>query len=283
MDNGAAGILVHAWGGIPVGLFGGVIAGLLGVSPGGILVPFLALALGLEQHRAQAVSLAAQLLPTSLTGVFHYHKKGHATPLQWVAWIAIGFLLGAYLGALLATYIPAKPLTWLYVAYLLVLVAIVAYKGRTHANQSILNPTELQSRSTLGFLAVGVLSGFFSGLLGIGGGLAMTALLVLFCALSQHQAQALSLAVALLPTGLPAVWVYAKSEAGLPWMIAVAVVIGLWVGTSLGARIATRIDERQLRIWFIALILLMAGAMITKSLGLWLMQRSVNQATPPFG
>jgi uncharacterized membrane protein YfcA len=259
-------IWMHTSGGIAVGLFGGLIAGLLGVSAGGILVPALAIGLGLEQHRAQAVSLAAQLLPTSLAGVLHYERKGHAVPLSWVAWISVGFLVGAYFGAVLAQFVPAKPLTWLYVAYLLVLALIVAHKGASQAAESILAPTEQHIGSVAGFLAVGAVSGSFSGLLGIGGGLAMTALLVLFFRLSQHQAQALSLAVALLPTGLPAVWVYANSEAGLPWVMAAMVVVGLWIGTNLGARIATRLRERQLRVWFVVLVLLMAGAMVIKSI-----------------
>ena len=104
---------------------------------------------------------------------------------------------------------------------------------------------------------------------GNGGGLAMTALLVLFFRLPQHQAQALSLAAAVLPTGFPAVWVYATSEAGLPWIIAGTVVIGLWAGTSLGARLATRLGERHLRVWFVVLVLLMAGGMMIKSIEAW--------------
>jgi len=264
-----ASIWAHASGGCAVGLLGGLIAGLLGVSPGGILVPALAIGLGLEQHRAQAVSLAAQLFPTSLAGVLQYQRKGHAVPLRWVAWISTGFVIGAYFGAVLAHFVPAKPLTWLYVTYLLVLAVIVACKGHTQATESILKPTELHIRSAAGFLAIGALSGCFSGLLGIGGGLAMTALLVLFFRLPQHQAQALSLAVAVLPTGLPAVWVYATSEAGLPWVIAATVVIGLWAGTSLGARIAAHLGARHLQAWFVALVLVMAGAMIIKSIGVW--------------
>ncbi len=262
-------IWMHASGGIAVGLFGGLIAGLLGVSAGGILVPALAIGLGLEQHRAQAVSLAAQLLPTSLTGVLYYERKGHAVPLRWVGWISVGFLVGAYFGAVLARFVPAKPLTWLYVAYLFILALIVACKGANQATESIITSMEPRIRSAAGFLAVGAVSGCFSGLLGIGGGLAMTALLVLFFRLPQHQAQALSLAVALLPTGLPAVWVYANSEAGLPWLIAATVVIGLWVGTSLGAWVATCLGERQLQAWFVVLVLLMAGAMAIKSVGAW--------------
>jgi len=256
-------------GGLAVGLFGGLIAGLLGVSPGGILVPAPAIGLGLEQHRAQAVSLAAQLLPTSLPGVLHYHRQGHVVSWRWVVLISAGFLVGAYVGAVLAHGVPAKPLSWLYVAYLLVLAVVVARRGHTQDAEPISMPTELRIRSMAGVLVVGVLSGCFSGLLGIGGGLAMTALLVLFFRLLQHQAQALSLAVAILPTGLPAVWVYAKGEAGLPWTIAAAVVVGLWAGTSLGARVATRLDARRLRAWFVALVILMAGAMVIKSIEAW--------------
>jgi uncharacterized protein len=90
------------WGGLAVGLFGGIVSGLLGVSSGGILVPGLALVLGMDQHRAQAVSLVAQLLPTGLPAVMEYHRKGHAVHWGLVLLASLGFLVGAYGGAALA-------------------------------------------------------------------------------------------------------------------------------------------------------------------------------------
>ena len=51
---------------------------------------------------------------------------------------------------------------------------------------------------------IGAVAGWSSGFLGIGGGLAITALMTGLLKLSQHRAQAMSLAVTALPVTIPA-------------------------------------------------------------------------------
>lgn len=99
--------------------------GLLGVSPGGALVPALALMPGLGQHDAQAISLAAQLLPTSLAGFVRYRVAGHGASCRTVTWISPGFLAGAFIGAKGASHLADAALRWMFVAYLLVLATLV--------------------------------------------------------------------------------------------------------------------------------------------------------------
>ncbi|MFL6652426.1 MAG: sulfite exporter TauE/SafE family protein [Sulfurifustaceae bacterium] len=259
--------LANELGGAAVGIFSGFVAGLLGVSPGGILVPGISLALGMGQHPAQAVSLAAQLVPTSLSGVREFQKAGHALSWRWVLFIAFGFLVGTAAGALAAHHVADKPLRWLFVAYLLTLAVVVARKSRVSAKATDVNPTSSTSTSPMALFVIGVVAGGSSGLLGIGGGLAMTALLTSWLGFFQHQAQALSLTVSALPLGLPAVWIYADGPAELPWLTVVFVVTGLWIGTALGARAATRLHEKRLRQYFVALIVLMAIAMAYRAVG----------------
>jgi len=115
-------------------------------------------------------------------------------------------------------------------------------------------------------LVVGLVSGATAGLLGIGGGLAMTALLVGLLHRSQHQAQALSLAVTMLPLGLPAVWVYARAGTPISATAALGAIAGLLIGTALGARIATGLSPPRLRRGFLVLVLLLAAAMAWRAL-----------------
>jgi uncharacterized protein len=78
--------------GVAVGFVGGFTSGLLGVSPGGGLVVFSILLLGVEQHAAQGISLVAQVFPTSLSGIRRYWQKGHRAPVMWLVLLGGGFL-----------------------------------------------------------------------------------------------------------------------------------------------------------------------------------------------
>ena len=66
--------------------------------------------------------------------------------------------------------------------------------------------------STILILAIiGILTGIFSGLLGVGGGLIMIPMFIFFLGFSQHMAQGMSLAVMLPPVTLLAAWNYHKA------------------------------------------------------------------------
>src|SRR5579875_3701612 len=156
---------------VGVGLAGGLSSGLLGVSPGGALVVFSVLLLGVEQHVAQGVSLAAQVVPNGLAGVRRYQAHGLRSPKRWLAWLGVGFIFGGTLGALAATRVGAEPLRWTYVAYLAVLDALLITRARRGDSPSADVIAEPHPRWG-SLLTVGLVAGFSSGFLGIGGGLA---------------------------------------------------------------------------------------------------------------
>src|SRR5262249_31250484 len=112
-------------GGFVTGTVGGLFSGFLGVTSGGILVPLLILILGKEQHVAQGISLVAQVVPTSLSGVRNYSKSGHRISMRWLIWLSAGFCIGGIVGALLATNVPDRALQWTFAGYLALLIAIV--------------------------------------------------------------------------------------------------------------------------------------------------------------
>jgi uncharacterized membrane protein YfcA len=59
-----------------IGLAAGVVAGLLGVGGGVLFVPALVLALGLDQHHAEATSLLA-IVPVALVGTYRHDRYGN--------------------------------------------------------------------------------------------------------------------------------------------------------------------------------------------------------------
>lgn len=113
-------------------------------------------------------------------------------------------------------------------------------------------------------IIIGLTAGILSGLVGVGGGIIMVPLFVLFLGLTQHNAQGLSLAVMLPPVTFLAVYNYhtAGSGGNIDWRIAVAVSILFIIGGFIGSKIALQIDQRMLRKIFGVFMLIVAVKLI---------------------
>jgi len=244
------------------GAIAGFVSGLLGVSPGGILVPAVCITLDVDQHVAQGISLVAQIPPTGLGGVSEYRRRGQAVLVEWVVALSAGFLVGGALGAIMAGGLSDHTLRWSFVGYLLILAIIAALRSPRPPSSMLEEPAAPHG---VALTAIGVAAGLSSGVLGIGGGLAVTALSTALLHLGQHRAQAMSLILTLLPLTIPAAAVYLAQGWMLPWWSVAGVIGGLWIATAVGARVANRLPERMLRPTFIVLILGMAAYMATRS------------------
>ncbi len=113
-------------------------------------------------------------------------------------------------------------------------------------------------------IIIGLSAGILSGLVGVGGGIIMVPLFVLFLGLTQHNAQGLSLAVMLPPVTFLAVYNYhtAGSGGNIDWRIAVTVSILFIIGGFIGSKIALQIDQRMLRKIFGVFMLIVAIRLI---------------------
>lgn len=250
--------------GIGVGLVGGLTSGFMGTSPGGGLVIFCVLLLGAEQHVAQGTSLIAQVPPTGLAGVRRYWQSGNRSPLQWVIWIGIGFMLGGAGGGYAAAAVSDSVLQWTYVVYLVALIAALVL--RRDRKDGTNEAGDQQQLPRLPLLLIGTLAGFSSGFMGIGGGLAITIGLAAGLRVPQHQAQLVSLIFSVIPTNIPAAWIYWSQGLVVGWPAIIGILAGLWVGTDLGARMANGVSKSVLRQVMIGLISLMALYMTHKAL-----------------
>ncbi|MHC4047019.1 sulfite exporter TauE/SafE family protein [Bradyrhizobium sp. 23AC] len=250
--------------GAGVGLVSGLTSGLMGTSPGGGLVIFSVLLLGAEQHVAQGTSLITQIPPTGLAGARRYWRSGNRSPLPWIVWIGIGFLVGGAGGGYAAAAVSDQVLQWTYVVYLVALIALLILRrdrkdgGREAGDQAQL--------PRLPLLLIGLLAGFSSGFMGIGGGLAITVGLAAGLRVPQHQAQLVSLVFSVIPTNLPAAWIYWSKGLMVGWPAITGILAGLWIGTDLGARLANGVSKSVLRRVMIAFVSLMALYMTYKAL-----------------
>jgi len=115
--------------------------------------------------------------------------------------------------------------------------------------------------STIFFLiCIGLLAGFLSGILGIGGGVIMVPLLLLI-GFTQHQAQGTSLAVMLPPVTLLAVLQYSKAG-HVDWKMALVISATFIIGGLFGSKLAIVINEQLLKRIFGVLMLCIALKMI---------------------
>ena len=210
--------------GAGVGLVSGLTSGFMGTSPGGGLVIFSVLLLGAEQHIAQGTSLITQVPPTGLAGVRRYWQSGNRSPLPWIIWIGIGFLIGGTGGGYAAAAVSDAVLQWTYVAYLLALIALLILRRERKDGGGADDRDHLP---WLPLLLIGVVAGFSSCFMGIGGGLAITVGLAAGLRVPQHQAQLISLIFSVIPTNIPAAWIYWSKGLMVGWPAILGIIAGL--------------------------------------------------------
>ncbi len=115
----------------------------------------------------------------------------------------------------------------------------------------------LSSRLHYGRLgAIGLAGGLFSGLLGVGGGVVMVPLLVLWGGFGQRDAHAVSLG-AIIPISAAGVLTFGAAGEIQVWE-ALALAVGAIAGAQAGARLLARVDERKLKLAFGVFMLIVA-------------------------
>jgi uncharacterized membrane protein YfcA len=97
-------------------------------------------------------------------------------------------------------------------------------------------------------IAIGLGGGLLSGLLGVGGGIVMVPLLVLWAGFAQRDAHATSLG-AIIPISIAGIATYGVAGE-VRYGTALALAAGSVLGAPIGARLLSRMDERMLKIVF---------------------------------
>ena len=111
---------------------------------------------------------------------------------------------------------------------------------------------------SLQLIASLILAGIFSGFMGVGGGVVMIPLMILFLGYNQHEAQGLSLAVLAVPVTFLAAYTYHKSGHPIDWKFALIIALCFVIGGWLGSKLALRLDQSMLKKIF-AVVLVIAA------------------------
>ena len=218
----------------------------MGVGGAVVATPLVRL-IGLGPHLAVGTTVPA-ILPAALTGAYAYRKAGLIDTTTAMR-MAIPGALAAFGGALATRSVNGHLLMVATAAVLLVLA--VHSTARTGPG-----PTQDRPPAIFG-LTVGAVAGFFSGLLGIGGGFLIVPVLVRFGGLAVKTAVGTSLAAISLMS-IPNV--AGQALAGnVSWVPAGLLAAGVVPGARLGARLAIAADEARLR-WIVGGGLAVAAA-----------------------
>ncbi len=113
----------------------------------------------------------------------------------------------------------------------------------------------------LSLILIGIIAGVLSGLVGVGGGIIMVPLLVLFFGFNQHQAQGTSLAVLAVPVTAVAVFTYYK-EGQINIKYAAIIAAFFVIGSIFGSKLALTLDQKMLKKIFAVVLLVIAGKML---------------------
>lgn len=99
--------------GLAAGLFIGLFSSLLGVAGGELIIPTILLLYGIDIKVAGSLSLAISI-PTILMGLSRYRAKQCFAEIHlhqsFIVWMALGSILGAFIGALLLPFTPGAAL-----------------------------------------------------------------------------------------------------------------------------------------------------------------------------
>lgn len=260
-------------GGIGAGMFGS----LLGLGGGLLIVPLLTFGFGLPLREAIGVSLVCVIVTSGASAAVFLERR--------VANLRLGMVLelftavGALVGGLVAFLVDERVLAGLFAA-LLVYVAISLIRPRSGTPApSTVDPAGAVASTFLDRLsepdyrihrlgpglAGSIVAGVASALLGIGGGLVKVPVLHLIMGVPLRVATATSnLMIGI--TASTSAWIY-LIRGGIDPYATGPTAVGVFVGATIGSRIAHRVNLRALRLLFTLVLLYTAIQMLRRALG----------------
>ncbi len=167
---------------IIVGIVVGILSGFFGIGGGTVSIPIL-LYLGFDIKQAIGISVF-QMLLSSYIG-YLIHRKQQTYAVSDMKYFGFGGIAGAILGSYLVKILDAAFLGWLFLSLVLftLIKLFLANPAPKHG--------EIVNRPLYALIGGGI--GVFSGMLGVGGSILMTPILVSFLGFGLKKASAVGL------------------------------------------------------------------------------------------
>ncbi len=232
-------------------MLAGLLGGLVGVGGGVLMVPLMAEWLKLRQREAHGTSLVA-IVFTGVAGSIAYGLQG-SVDLFAALLLASTAMVSAQQGARFAASLPEWKLKRSFGGFLLFVASLLALKSLL---PSLFPSNPLGVSGISHFVKAGVLlltglvTGFLSGMMGVGGGLLMVPAMVLLVGITQHIAQGTSLLV-MVPAGMVGAWTHWRLGNVVVSLVP-GLILGVLAGTQIGAHFAHALPENHLSLLFAA-------------------------------
>ena len=263
-------------GGIGVGIFGS----LLGLGGGLLIVPLLTFGFQLPLREAIGVSLVCVIVTSGASASVFLERR--VANLRLGMTLELFTAIGALVGGMIAFLLDERVLAGLF-SVLMTYVAVTMLRRRSASTSDgaeetpdvVQDPASFTARLSgpgyrvrnLGLGMVGsVFAGVSSALLGIGGGLIKVPVLHVVMGVPLRVATATSNLVIGI-TASTSAWIYLL-RGGIDPYAAGPTAIGVFVGASIGSRIAHRVDLNALRLLFTAVLLFTAFQMLRRAAGI---------------
>lgn len=167
---------------IVAGVFVGILSGFFGIGGGTVSVPIL-LYMGFDIKQAIGISVL-QMLLGSILGFF-IHRKNQTYDASKKVYFGYGGIIGAVIGAYLVKVLDHDILEWLFLSLVIFTLVKLFLSNPEPTKKEIYNPYL--------YTFIGSIIGVFSGMLGVGGSILMTPILVSFLGFSLKKASAVGL------------------------------------------------------------------------------------------
>jgi len=230
-----------------IGLVAGCLGGILGVGGGVVMIPLMVDFLKFKQHDAHGTSLVA-VVCTGIVGTLTYYIHGTADLLASLL-IAGAALATARLGVRYCCILPEVNLKRSFGTFLLLVALLLVFKPYL---PNLLDVTANLPLKIAAFVVLGLLTGFLSGMMGVGGGVFMVPMMILFIGVGQHTAQGISL-LAMIPASALGAWSH-HQRGNVRTETLAGLIGGILIGTYLGGSVAHLLPETPLRLLFTVLL-----------------------------
>lgn len=244
---------------LSLGLFVGIVLGVVGGGGSIIAVPALVYGVGLSPAEAIPTSLLV-VGASSLAALLPRFRAG----INWPVVLIVGAagIPAAWAGAGVGRLLNPEILLLAFAA--IMVLAGIRMLGRTRESEGPCSTGETRAFRTCAPKAasVGLLVGFLTGLLGVGGGFLLTPALTIILGLRMKQAVGSSLAIIVINSAAG----FSAHAAGftIDWPTVLAFAIPAILGSLVAARFATGLKDRHIRVSF-AILIFAVAAWVTAS------------------